>query len=70
MDEHTECVSERWAVEHEFKSKVHSIFVPFQCLDLEILLHSAAYFAVTKMCYFTLVSELHRESEVYIQLIY
>lgn len=66
MDEHTECVSGWWEVEHEFRSKVHSIFVSFQSLDLEFLLHSAAYFAVTKMCYFTLVSELHRGFEVYI----
>lgn len=53
-----------------FGSKVHSILVPLLSLALELLLHSAAHFAVTEMSYFPLVAELHMEFEVYFQLIY
>lgn len=51
-----------------FRSEVCCILMPLQSLALEILLHRAAHFAVTKMYYFYSVAKPHTEFEEYFQL--
>lgn len=44
------------------------ILVPLQSLDVEIWLHRAAHFAITKMCYLYSVAKLQMEFEEHFQL--